>query len=82
MQSTTIEFVNHASVIISYEKISILTDPWFNGSAFDNGWRLMHELQNKEISNILKKITHFIFHMSTLITLDLIFLQMKILKKF
>ena len=58
MQSPTIEFVNHASVIISYEKISILTDPWFNGTAFDNGWRLMHELQNKEIGDILKKITH------------------------
>ena len=58
MQSPTIEFVNHASVIISYEEISILSDPWYNGTAFDKGWRLMHELQDIEISNVLKKITH------------------------
>ncbi len=58
MQSPTIEFVNHASVIISYEEISILSDPWFDGTAFDNGWRLIHELENKDIENILKKITH------------------------
>ena len=49
MKSPTIEFVNHASVIISFEEISILSDPWFNGSAFDNGWRLMHEPQDGEI---------------------------------
>ena len=58
MQSPTIEFVNHASVIISYEEISILSDPCFDGTAFDNGWRLIHELENKDIENILKKITH------------------------
>ena len=58
MQSPTIEFVNHASVIISYEDISILSDPWFTGTAFDNGWRLMHELQDEEVINVLKKITH------------------------
>ena len=63
MQSPTIEFVNHASVIISYEDISVLSDPWFGGTAFDNGWRLLHELQDEEIINILKKITHvFISH--------------------
>ena len=58
MQSPTIEFVNHASVIISYEDVSILSDPWFAGTAFDNGWRLMHELQDEEVINVLKKITH------------------------
>ena len=58
MQSPTIEFVNHASVIISYEDVSILSDPWFTGTAFDNGWRLMHELQDEEVINVLKKITH------------------------
>ena len=54
----SIEFVNHASVIITHEGISILSDPWFNDTAFHNGWRLMHELQDNEIIDILKKITH------------------------
>ena len=58
MKSPTIEFVNHASVIISYEDVSILSDPWFNGTAFHDGWRLMYELQDNEITDILKKITH------------------------
>ena len=58
MKSPTIQFVNHASVIISYNEISILSDPWFNGTAFQDGWRLMYELRNDEIINILNKITH------------------------
>ena len=55
MQSPTIEFVNHASVIISHEDVSILSDPWFTGTAFDNGWRLMPELQDEAVINVLKK---------------------------
>ena len=35
-----------------------MSDPWFSGSAFDHGWRLIYELQEKTIINILKKITH------------------------
>ena len=58
MKSPTIEFVNHASVIISYEDVSILSDPWFSGTAFHDGWRLMYELKDNEITDILKKITH------------------------
>ena len=58
MKQPTIEFVNHASVIISYEEISILSDPWFDGTAFDYGWRLIHRLENKYVEDILKKITH------------------------
>ena len=58
MKSPTIEFVNHASVIISHEDVSILSDPWFSGTAFHDGWRLMYELQDNEITDILKKITH------------------------
>ena len=39
MKSPTIEFVNHASVIISYDEISILSDPWYKGTIFNNGGR-------------------------------------------
>ena len=58
MKSPTIEFVNHASVIISYNQTSILSDPWYSGTSFHEGWRLIHETEEDEIINILKKITH------------------------
>ena len=37
-----IKFLNHSSLLVSSEKVSILCDPWFNGTAF-NGWRLLLE---------------------------------------
>ena len=38
-----IKFINHSSLIIDtgYEKI--LCDPWYLGTAFANGWRLLHD---------------------------------------
>ena len=58
MKSPTIEFVNHASVIISYKEISILTDPWYKGTAFHDGWRLLYDIDDNRIIDILKKISH------------------------
>ena len=51
MFKTNIEFINHASVLISCGKISLLSDPWYNGAVFHHGWRLLHELQNDQIIN-------------------------------
>ena len=63
MKIPTIEFVSHASVIISHDGISILSDPWFSGAAFHNGWRLIHEPSNNDIIKALNKTTHiFISH--------------------
>ena len=36
-----IKFVNHSSFIIEYNNISIISDPWFEGKVFNNGWDLM-----------------------------------------
>lgn len=36
-----IEFVNHASVLIQHQGVSVLCDPWLWGSAFQNGWDLL-----------------------------------------
>ena len=58
MKLSNIEFVNHASVILSHDNVSILSDPWFNGAVFNDGWRLLHEVNAERINNILKKITH------------------------
>jgi len=58
MNNTNIEFVNHASVLITHNNIGILSDPWYRGPVFHNGWRLIHEKKETEIINILKKTTH------------------------
>ena len=55
---TQIEFINHASVIIKGECVSILTDPWFFGGAFNNGWMLLSETTVADAENILDKISH------------------------
>jgi len=56
--NTEIEFVNHASVIVKGKNISILTDPWYQGDAFNKGWNLLTETSDDDVEVILKKITH------------------------
>lgn len=58
MIKSSIKFVNHASVIISNQSTSILSDPWFFGDAFHKGWDLLHETSNAEIDSVLEDITH------------------------
>ena len=58
MKFPNIEFVNHASVIISLENISILSAPWFSDTSFHEGWRLLHEPKKEELMDVLKKISH------------------------
>lgn len=55
---SSIKFVNHASVIINDEKISLLSDPWYSGTAFHDGWSLIYENKEDDIKNILNNITH------------------------
>lgn len=55
---TSIKFINHASVIISGEDISILTDPWYVGDVFNKGWNLLHETSNEDVESFLKNVTH------------------------
>mgnify|MGYP003324639831 CR=1 FL=1 len=50
---TSIEFVNHASVLINYGKIGILSDPWYSQSVFHNGWRLLYENSEEYIDKVL-----------------------------
>ena len=53
-----IQFINHASILVSDNKNGILTDPWYRGCIFNNGWRLLHETSEDEIKTILNQITH------------------------
>ena len=55
---TIIEFVNHASVLVSFGKVGILSDPWYSQSVFHDGWRLLYENDNDYINNVLDRTTH------------------------
>ena len=41
----TIEWINHASYVLSDGKVTLITDPWLEGSAFNNAWE---EYKNAE----------------------------------
>ena len=55
---TSIQFINHASILVEHGGISILSDPWYQGEAFHKGWNLIHELADNEIISLLEKVTH------------------------
>lgn len=56
-----IQLINHASIFIRINKdMSILSDPWYEGQAFDNGWSLLHQNSEKFIQKTLEKI-NFIY---------------------
>jgi UDP-MurNAc hydroxylase len=46
-----ITFFNHASVLFDCNGTRILTDPWYNGPAFDDGWSLINN-DVKDINSI------------------------------
>ena len=38
---TRLTWVNHASFVVESEGVALLTDPWFAGRIFDDGWDLL-----------------------------------------
>jgi ribonuclease BN (tRNA processing enzyme) len=40
--AVTIELLNHASIILRHREISLLCDPWFDGTCFRGGWGLRY----------------------------------------
>ena len=58
-----IKLINHSSVLIKHDEIKLLTDPWYNGSAFNNGWSLLYENSFEEINEVLTNLNYiFISH--------------------
>jgi hypothetical protein len=55
---TEIQFINHASVVVRHGESAILTDPWYFGSAFHDGWNLMYENPGSDIDGVLEFVTH------------------------
>jgi hypothetical protein len=49
-----VQFIHHASFLLSSDSdgTSILTDPWFFGSAFLDGWDLMWPLNNESLESL------------------------------
>lgn len=39
--AASVRLISHACVIIEVDGVSILTDPWLTGTAFNNSWRLV-----------------------------------------
>lgn len=52
-----IEFVNHASVLVSEGETAILTDPWYRGPAFHKGWSLLVETRDEEVTRLLERVS-------------------------
>ena len=44
--------------MISNSDISLLTDPWYAGNVFNDGWSLLYENEIKEIIDTIENITH------------------------
>ena len=56
--SPTLSFVNHASVLIEFGGIGILSDPWYSGDAFHKGWKLIHENSREHVLALFNRTTH------------------------
>ena len=56
-----VKFINHASILISNSNKSVLTDPWYSGSVFDDGWNLLYENLPNEIEKLLEKVNFIWF---------------------
>ncbi len=57
MQSS-IKLINHASVKFEFDHVKILTDPWYEGSVFHKGWKLIHKQTEEEIVNSIIDVSH------------------------
>lgn len=54
-----IKLINHSSLYMNFkDELRILTDPWYDGTAFDGGWSLLHENNCDFIFNILEKVDY------------------------
>ena len=55
--SDTITFVNHSSIMIENEEsnFSIITDPWYDGLAFNKGWSLLFKNPKEQVEKLASK---------------------------
>lgn len=53
-----IQFINHASILVSDNENGILTDPWYDGSIFNKGWNLIYKNSENQIKEIISRVSH------------------------
>ena len=54
-----IQLINHSSLFINLgDNVRVLSDPWYHGLAFDEGWSLLHENNEKFIENLLNNVDY------------------------
>jgi len=54
-----IKLINHSSLYMNFDDdLRILTDPWYEGLAFDGGWSLLYENKSEFIENLLTKVDY------------------------
>lgn len=51
-----IHLLNHASIILEYNDVRLLIDPWFFGTCFEGGWGLKYE--NPQAIELASTATH------------------------
>jgi L-ascorbate metabolism protein UlaG (beta-lactamase superfamily) len=51
-----IHLLNHASILLEYEEVRLLMDPWLMGTCFEDGWGLRY--QNAEALQLASTATH------------------------
>ena len=55
MKNSYLKFLNHASFLVESKNSIILVDPWFSGSAFNNGWSLLdNPIREEELIEEIK----------------------------
>lgn len=52
----SVEYLNHASVLLSMGNLRLLSDPWYEGTAFSGGWGLYY--QNPDAAALAASATH------------------------
>ena len=57
-KNINIEFVNHASVLVNNNEVGILSDPWYSGSIFNKGWKLIYENKKVYIKEVLLRVNY------------------------
>ena len=56
-----IKLINHSSLYLNCNKnVRILSDPWYDGFAFDGGWSLLYHNELSSIENLLNN-TDYIY---------------------
>lgn len=55
---TKIRFINHASITIECAQTVILSDPWYEGDAFNGGWNLLFENKPSDIEELLENVSY------------------------